>query len=180
MTNTNTETPTEPTEPPANDAQLLVRLPADLRKKAAQAAAAHGDTLSGLVRAALKAYVDAHEVAEEPTDFVCQWVADPAAEPDYTDEPADNDGRPDEGDGESGPPRVAPSPQDEETLTGTDAIDFAEEHGLTLSKHEDPIEEARDGLTVEEAREVASEDPALIYVEYVKRRALGVPYFENA
>lgn len=50
-------------------------------------------------------------------------------------------------------------------LTGRAAIDFAELNGLTLSKYSDPTEGARDGLSVEEAREVAAEDPALIYLE---------------
>lgn len=50
------------------------------------------------------------------------------------------------------------------TLTGLDAIAHAEAHGLRLSKYADPIEDAREGLTVEEAREVAAEDPSLIYV----------------
>lgn len=49
-------------------------------------------------------------------------------------------------------------------LTGYDAINYAERHGLTLSKYNDPIEGARDGLTPEEAREIAAEDPGLIYV----------------
>lgn len=49
--------------------------------------------------------------------------------------------------------------------TGHDAIEFAEQTGTTLNKYEDPVEEARSGLTVEEAREIASEDPSLIWVE---------------
>lgn len=50
------------------------------------------------------------------------------------------------------------------TLTGNAAIEYAEAHGLELSKYADPLEDAREGLTVEEAREVAREDPSLIYV----------------
>lgn len=49
-------------------------------------------------------------------------------------------------------------------LTGHDAIAFAESNGVTLSKYHDPIEGAREGLTVEEAKEVAAEDPSLIYL----------------
>lgn len=49
------------------------------------------------------------------------------------------------------------------TLTGHAAIDHASRHGLTLSKYADPTEGAREGLTVEQAREVAAEDPALIW-----------------
>ena len=52
-----------------------------------------------------------------------------------------------------------------ETLTGYAAIAHAEAHDLTLSKHADPTEDARDGLTVSEARDVASEDPSLIWCE---------------
>lgn len=47
---------------------------------------------------------------------------------------------------------------------GYEAIKAAETLGLTLSKHADPIEDARDGLTPDEAREIASEDPELIYL----------------
>lgn len=49
-------------------------------------------------------------------------------------------------------------------LTGTDAIDYAEEHGRSLSKYTDPVEEAREGLTPDEAREIAREDCSLIYI----------------
>lgn len=50
-------------------------------------------------------------------------------------------------------------------LTGYDAITYAECHGLTLSKYNDPLEEAREGLTVAEARQVAREDMSLIYLD---------------
>ena len=50
-------------------------------------------------------------------------------------------------------------------LTGYAAIEYAEEHGLLLSKHNDPIEYARDDLDPEEARDVAGEDPELIFLE---------------
>ena len=36
---------------------------------------------------------------------------------------------------------------------------------MTLSKYADPIEEAREGLSVEDASKVAQEDPGLIYIE---------------
>ena len=49
------------------------------------------------------------------------------------------------------------------TITGYAAINCAEQFGVTLNKYADPTEDARIGLTVDEAREVASEDPALIY-----------------
>lgn len=51
------------------------------------------------------------------------------------------------------------------TLTGHDAIAYADQHGLELSKYADPIEGSRDGLTVDEAREIASVDPSLVYLE---------------
>lgn len=50
-------------------------------------------------------------------------------------------------------------------LTGRPAIEYAEQHGLLLNKYTDPIEEAREGLTPAEARAVAAEDPALIWIE---------------
>ncbi len=49
-------------------------------------------------------------------------------------------------------------------LHGHEAIECAEQHGLTLSKYTDPTEEHRDGLSIEEAKEIAAEDPALIYL----------------
>lgn len=36
-------------------------------------------------------------------------------------------------------------------LTGRAAVTYAETHGLTLSKYADPVEDARTGLTVEQA-----------------------------
>jgi len=50
------------------------------------------------------------------------------------------------------------------TLTGYAAIDYAEEHGVLLNKYQDPTEGGRIGLTVQEARDVAAEDPSLIWV----------------
>lgn len=50
-------------------------------------------------------------------------------------------------------------------LTGTEAIERAERDGRTLSKHADPTEGAREGLTAAEARDVAREDPSLIYLD---------------
>lgn len=54
-------------------------------------------------------------------------------------------------------------------LTGDSAIEFAESRGLRLSKYADPIEGYRTGLTPDEAREIAKQDPSLIYLE-------GCPY----
>jgi len=50
-------------------------------------------------------------------------------------------------------------------LTGTEAIDYARENDLTLNKYADPTEDGRSGLTPEEAEEVATEDPSLIWIE---------------
>lgn len=62
-------------------------------------------------------------------------------------------------------------------LTGYDAIEYAERAGLTLSKYADPTEAARDSLTPDEAREIAAEDPSLIYVEIP--RATHVEIYED-
>ena len=48
-------------------------------------------------------------------------------------------------------------------LTGLAAIDYAASHGVDLSKYADPTEDARDGLSVDEAREIAREDASLIW-----------------
>jgi hypothetical protein len=50
-------------------------------------------------------------------------------------------------------------------LHGHDAIRYAEEHCGQVNKYADPVEDAREGLTVEQARIVACEDPNLIYVD---------------
>ena len=52
-----------------------------------------------------------------------------------------------------------------ERLTGSDAIEHAEANGLPLCKYNDPIEDAREDLTVSEAEAVAQEDPSLIYID---------------
>jgi hypothetical protein len=52
-------------------------------------------------------------------------------------------------------------------LKGHEAIRYAEACGgdIRLSKFADPIEDAREDLSVDEARRVASEDPTLIYID---------------
>ncbi len=50
-------------------------------------------------------------------------------------------------------------------LTGFDAIEYAEAHGLPVNKYTDPEEGARRGISTEEAREIAAEDPSLIWIE---------------
>lgn len=52
-------------------------------------------------------------------------------------------------------------------ITGHDAIRYAEERGLTLGKYADPTEDGREGLSAFEAREIAGEDPSLIYVDAI-------------
>lgn len=49
----------------------------------------------------------------------------------------------------------------------TEQIETAAAEGKTLCKYADPIEGAREGLTLAEALEVAQEDPSLIYVKNV-------------
>jgi hypothetical protein len=69
------------------------------------------------------------------------------------------------------------------TLTGHDAIEYAAAHGLTLSKHADPTEPALDGMTVEEARDVAAQDPSLVYLTtdaVARRRTLGWMTLDDA
>lgn len=50
-------------------------------------------------------------------------------------------------------------------LHGRPAIEFAEQHNRLLGKYADPIEGARTDLTPAEAREVAREDPFLVYID---------------
>jgi len=50
-------------------------------------------------------------------------------------------------------------------LTGHEAIEYAEANGLTLNKYSDPMEGARELVEIAEAREIAADDPALIWIE---------------
>jgi hypothetical protein len=50
-------------------------------------------------------------------------------------------------------------------LTGFAAIEFAEKHGLTLTRKADAVDEYRTGLTVAEAEAVATEDEDLIFLD---------------
>ena len=50
-------------------------------------------------------------------------------------------------------------------FTGIEAIEYARVNDLTLNKYADPTEDARSGLTPEEAEDVAAEDPSLIWLE---------------
>lgn len=62
-------------------------------------------------------------------------------------------------------------------ITGHQAIEYAEANGLTLNKHTDPTEEAREGLSVQEAKEIAAEDPSLIWVEEAAQEPLVVNFY---
>ena len=46
----------------------------------------------------------------------------------------------------------------------TQIIEIAEKYGRQLSKYADPVEDARTGLAIEEAYQVAREDPNLIWM----------------
>lgn len=49
-------------------------------------------------------------------------------------------------------------------LTGYEAIEAKEENSnIVLNKYSDPTEDARGNLTIEEARDIAKNDPSLIY-----------------
>ena len=67
----------------------------------------------------------------------------------------------------------------EQTLTGHAAIRHAEAHGITLSKYADPTEDAREGLSADEARDIAAEDPSLIYVDMPAARELDLYEINN-
>lgn len=45
-----------------------------------------------------------------------------------------------------------------------DLLAFASDLGLTICKYADPVEDAREGLAVDEATDIMREDPSLIYV----------------
>jgi len=51
------------------------------------------------------------------------------------------------------------------TLYGCEAIAYAEEHDVPLKKYADPVEDARECIPVWEAKEIASEDPGLIFID---------------
>lgn len=52
-----------------------------------------------------------------------------------------------------------------QTLTGWDAIEHARTHAhCALAKYADPTEGARNGLRLEEAEDIAREDPSLIHL----------------
>ncbi len=50
-------------------------------------------------------------------------------------------------------------------LKGDEAIHYAAVHNMTLNKYASESEGAREGLSVEEANEIADEDLGLIWIE---------------
>lgn len=50
-------------------------------------------------------------------------------------------------------------------IEGTEALEIARTFDLRVSKYNDPIEEAREGLSHDEAEAVLDEDPSLIYID---------------
>jgi hypothetical protein len=58
-------------------------------------------------------------------------------------------------------------------LTGFEAIDYAEQEGMTLNKAADAIDEARGALSVAEAQAIAVEDPGLIWLEVPEQEYYG-------
>ena len=50
-------------------------------------------------------------------------------------------------------------------LTGRQAIEYAEQTGAVLCSYTDPTADGREGLTPDEAREIAAQDPSLVYCE---------------
>lgn len=60
-------------------------------------------------------------------------------------------------------------------LNGTDAIEYKKANpDAELNKYNDPTEDERFDISIEEAEAVISEDPALIYVEVDDERAFDL------
>lgn len=64
-------------------------------------------------------------------------------------------------------------------VKGYIAIDYAEETGVVLNKHADPKEGARAGISIDEARRIAAEDPSLIWAEVSTRYEPGIEYSDD-
>lgn len=60
-------------------------------------------------------------------------------------------------------------------LTGFDAIEFAEQEGLTLNKSAGSIDEAASNLSIAEAEAIADDDPDLIWLEVTENEYYGQP-----
>ena len=50
-------------------------------------------------------------------------------------------------------------------LKGDEAIHYAAVHDMTLNKYASETEDAREGLSVEEANRIADDNPGLIWIE---------------
>jgi len=50
-------------------------------------------------------------------------------------------------------------------LKGEEALHYAESNGLTLNRYADESGEAREGIPIEEARELIERDPHLVWIE---------------
>jgi hypothetical protein len=61
------------------------------------------------------------------------------------------------------------------SLTGFAAIEFAEKHGLRLTKRADRVDDAVEGLTVAEAEAIADEDESLIYLDLPRSEYENAP-----
>ena len=60
-------------------------------------------------------------------------------------------------------------------LTGYAAIEFAEKHNLTLSKHGDAVDDPATGLTVAEAEAIAEDDEELVYLDLPEAEYAAAP-----
>ena len=60
-------------------------------------------------------------------------------------------------------------------LTGYSAIEFAEKHNLTLSKHGDAVDDPATGLTVAEAEAIAEDDEELVYLDLPEEEYAASP-----
>jgi hypothetical protein len=60
-------------------------------------------------------------------------------------------------------------------LTGYTAIEFAEKHNLTLSKHGDTVDDPATGLTVAEAEAIAEDDEDLVYLDVPEEEYAAAP-----
>jgi len=50
-------------------------------------------------------------------------------------------------------------------LSGMQALRYADAHDLTVNKYADPTEDAREGLTIEEAVDIMHQDQSLIWLQ---------------
>ena len=60
-------------------------------------------------------------------------------------------------------------------LTGYAAIEYAEKHNLTLSKHGDAVDDPAHGLTVPEAEAIAEEDEDLVFLDVPEAEYAAAP-----